>query len=233
MNQRSKGFTMIELMLAMAFVSVLLLAIAMLTVHISNIYNKGITLQAVNQAGQAVTTDMQRTLGSSTPFALNTTPPAPHLVDGTYGGRLCLGSVSYVWNYATAFQSPGSPPNTYTDGSSPPRFARVIDTSASLCSGTAPINKATQSVTDLLAEGDRDLMVHTFTIDKITPTPDTNNQALYHINIVIGTSGKQGAINTSNYTCEPPNTGDGYETYCAVNQFDFVVRAGNRAEGAI
>lgn len=51
---KSRGFTIIELMLSMTFLAMLMLVIALTTIQISNIYNKGVTLREVNQAGRSV-----------------------------------------------------------------------------------------------------------------------------------------------------------------------------------
>ena len=50
-----RGFTIIELMLAMTFVSFLLMAIAMVTVQVGKTYNRGLTLKTVNQSGRDIT----------------------------------------------------------------------------------------------------------------------------------------------------------------------------------
>src|SRR5690606_10502071 len=92
---RSKGFTLIELMLSMAFVGALLVAIAMTSIHIMNTYTKGVTIREVNQVGRAITQDIQRTIASEAPFSVDTM----YLNSADRGGRLCTGSYSYVWNY--------------------------------------------------------------------------------------------------------------------------------------
>ena len=47
-----RGFTLIELMLAIAFISMLLLAIAAVGIQVGRIYTRGIVLRDVNQAGR-------------------------------------------------------------------------------------------------------------------------------------------------------------------------------------
>ncbi|MEO7904731.1 MAG: hypothetical protein ABIR91_02990, partial [Candidatus Saccharimonadales bacterium] len=102
-HSTNKGFTIIELMLAMSFVAFLMLAIAMTTIQISNIYTRGITLREVNQAGRVVIDDLQRTVGSSARFDV-----ATKYNTQANGGRLCLGSFTYVWNNGSAITSGGS-----------------------------------------------------------------------------------------------------------------------------
>ena len=49
-----KGFTLIELMLAMSFISVLLLSIAMVGIQAGKMYSRGIVLRDVNKAGRDI-----------------------------------------------------------------------------------------------------------------------------------------------------------------------------------
>src|SRR5919199_356042 len=131
--RRSTGFTLIELMLAMTFISILLIAIAMTTIQISSIYNKGITLREVNQAGRSLSDEFQRSIANSVPF--DVTPKidnSPATATSKYvvrdgGGRLCLGDYTYAWNYGASIAGETSAPpifNKYNDGGVV-RFAKV------------------------------------------------------------------------------------------------------------
>lgn len=235
----AKGFTLIELMLAMTFISVLLIAIAMTTIQISNIYTKGITLREVNQAGRTISDDLQRSIGASAPFDLApTATPASYVAQPT-GGRLCVGKYSYLWNYGEAIsqaQNANSLDNHFNDNTAV-RFARVLDPDKSLCqrgtegNGTPsgyPAPDKAKSV-ELLASGDRDLAIHNFTIAK-TAEEAATSQAMYAISFVIGTN-DQAQLTTNDASCRPPSDGAGAEDYCSVNQFDIVARAGNQSEG--
>jgi prepilin-type N-terminal cleavage/methylation domain-containing protein len=55
-----KGFTLIELMLAMSFISVLLLSIAMVGIQAGKMYSRGIVLRDVNQAGRDISDTIRR-----------------------------------------------------------------------------------------------------------------------------------------------------------------------------
>jgi prepilin-type N-terminal cleavage/methylation domain-containing protein len=231
-----KGFTLIELMLSMSFVAVLLMAIAVTTIQISNIYTKGITLSEVNQVGRSLSDELQRSIASSVPF--DVTPrvdESPSTATSKYvvrdgGGRLCLGNYTYAWNYGQALAGGVGAPaifNTYDDGS-PVRFAKVLDPSGALCANeTAPIIRA--NATEMLSSGDRDLIMHSFTIIKTANDPDTS-QAIYAITMTIGTN-DSAQLTTDDASCKPPATGVGDESYCSVNEFDIIARAGNSAGG--
>lgn len=236
MNQDSRsGFTLIELMLAMTFISMLLMAIAMTTIQISNIYNKGITLREVNQGGRALSDELQSSISSASP--INVTPKVDnsaatatsrYVVRGG-GGRLCLGNYTYAWNYGKALAD-GSIYNYYSNGDKTAiRFVKVTDASASLCADpTLPIVRA--NATDMLSSGDRDLVVHSFSIKQTTPSDSNTNQAIYAISMLVGTNDRQ-QLTTNSASCKPPSEDVGNENYCSVNQFDIIARAGNRAGG--
>lgn len=220
-------------MLAMTFISILLVAIAMTTIQITNIYNKGITLREVNQAGRSVSDDLQRSISSSIPFdvtpkrdASPATETSKYVVrDG--GGRLCLGRYTYAWNYGKSIAGVSGAPtilNEYNDNT-PVRFAKVADPSASLCTDpTLAINRA--DATEMLASGDRELVVHAFDITT-NANDTTTGQAIYAISMVIGTNDAQ-ELTTNDTSCKPPADSAGNDNYCSVNQFDIIARAGNK-----
>ena len=142
-KQIKKGFTLIELMLAVAFLGTLLLSIAMLTMRLVDMYTKGATMRAVNSVGSAIVDDMNSHITSSTVWT-------DDLVDGkdktaledakkqylrvhhytvtdgsnTYkyadSGAFCTNSYTYVFNLQPAmlrYREEGDyKPERFTDG---------------------------------------------------------------------------------------------------------------------
>lgn len=236
-HDNKKGFTLIELMIAMTFIAILLVAIAMTTVQISAIYNKGITLREVNQAGRSVSDELQRSISSSIPFdvtpQIDASPAtaASKYVKRDAGGRLCLGRYTYVWNYGASIAKEDGAPgiyNKYSGTNDPVRFAKVFDPSGALCANATDPNSTIDraNATEMLANGDRNLVVHAFEITSNTADPATG-QALYAISVVIGTNDSE-QLATNDRSCKTPKEGIGNEDYCSVNQFDIIARAGNR-----
>jgi len=225
-------------MLAMTFIAMLLVAIAMTTIQISNIYNKGITLREVNQAGRTVSEEFQRSIASSAPF--DVTPKGDDssvastskyvIRDG--GGRLCISGYSYAWNYGSALAGGVGAPaifNVYDDGKSSVSFAKVTDPNGSLCANpTDPVIRA--NAVELLTSGDRDLVLQSFSISR-TANDATTGQTIYAISMIIGTNDRA-QLTTDNASCKPPSEGAGNEQYCSVNQFDIIARAGNQSGGS-
>ncbi|MDO5481070.1 MAG: hypothetical protein Q4F60_01845 [Candidatus Saccharibacteria bacterium] len=59
------GFTIAELSLATAFISVLLITIAILIVHLTSTFQKGITMKSVDTMGQSLSDNFSRTIAAS------------------------------------------------------------------------------------------------------------------------------------------------------------------------
>lgn len=229
--KRTGGFTIIELMLAMTFVSVLLLAIALTIVQIGTIYNKGITLKEVNQAGRAISDDLQRTIGSSSTFALSRS-----VVTTPAGGRICTGQFSYIWNTADALTQNNPNVVRFTGTSNPPqiRLLKVPDSSGLYCqlnSGGVPTQTTVattnpSTAVELLKSGDRTLSIHQLTVSQRTNAQAAAGQQLISLTFTIGT-GDVTALTTNRTSCSPPGAVGSNFAYCAVQQFSLVIRAGD------
>lgn len=120
-----QGFTLIELMLGIAFVGSLLVLIALIIIQIMGLYNKGLTLKEVNEVSRIVVRDMQQSVSSADAFRLqyvkdNAPTYAKTLQEAVSpggnnsqvdyysndaGGRLCTGVYSYVWNTGGAIRA--------------------------------------------------------------------------------------------------------------------------------
>lgn len=222
-----KGFTLVELLLAMAFISVLLLAIAMTVIQISHIYNRGMTLKEVNQLGRTMSDELTRGVAASESFSL--LPVDHRYIPEEWGGRLCLGRTSYIWNYAKALQSGTSNVSQYTTGTDPIRLVKVPDVGANYCSGAASFQKISPiGAEELLKTGDRTLSLHQFQITSGTNASDpATGQQLYTLTFAIGTS-DLAALSSDTLSCRPPNEPGSDLAYCSVQQFKLVLRAGNR-----
>lgn len=118
---KKKAFTIIELMLAMAFLGTMLVGIASLTMRITNIYQKGLALRSINSIGREIISDITRTVNASkVNIDINPEIPTSHQVEQSHidearadyfiataeddgrqlGGVFCTGDYSYVWNTA-------------------------------------------------------------------------------------------------------------------------------------
>jgi hypothetical protein len=231
---KQQGFTIIELVLAMAFISALLLAIALTIIQIGTIYNRGMTLKEVNQSARSISDELTRGLSTAEGNALSSI-----YVTTSTGGRLCLGQYSYIWNFAKSYQDSQRAQyvNTAKNAEGPIRFVKVPDGARKYCAPQANgrylnIQESdTASTIELLKAGDRALSIHQLTMIPGTNTSDpATGQQLYNLSFTIGT-GNVTALdlsNPENITCLPPNSPDSDFAYCSVQKFNLVVRAGNK-----
>ena len=227
MNHNKQGFTLIELMLAMTFVSALLLAIAMTVIQISNIYTKGLTLKEVNQAGRTISTELKRGISQSAPFLVSSKYINQKSGGVSYGGRLCVGQYSYIWNYGSALVNSGTDKNNsnvYAGGSTKMSFVKAPDSSGSYCSSSSKAIDKLDAI-ELLASGDSKLALHGFTIANNSTDPKSD-EGLYSITFTIGTN-DQKALDATQTTCNAPNVAGSDINYCFVNKFNIVARAIN------
>ena len=247
-QKQTSGFTVIELMLSMTFVAVLLIAIAMTVIQIATIYNRGMTLKEVNQSARDISDDMRRTVANTEAFVVNVNgtdsadsfdiPAASGPSGALAGGRLCTGSYTYIWNIAAAVErNDANLTKKLSSGGTPGeaiRFIKVPDTGKKYCQKTsgAVVNRHIAStdvplITELLTAGDHKLGMQRFTISTTNSAYDVaTEQRIYSVNYVIGT-GDTSAMNSTQTACLPPGTANSNITYCNVQSFSIVLRAGN------
>lgn len=230
------GFTIVELTLAMAFVSLLMLAVALTVIQIGAMYNKGVVIKQVHQAGAALVTDIQASVAASQVFSAETTGADFRLqkaLDGEVaGGRLCTGTISYIWNLGSHLDRPI---NVYDGTSSTIRFVKASDRAKVYCADTA--KKINQSdAIELLPESDAGLAVQDFGVSRIAYNP-VRHDAIYDFTIEVGTNDQDmltnstAAINTMDTSCKPPRDAGPQQAFCAVNRFDFTARTGDTLGG--
>jgi type II secretory pathway pseudopilin PulG len=243
-NYKKSGFTLVELMLAMGFVSALLLAIAMTVIQIGNIYNRGITYKNVNQVGGSIANELQRTISSVKSFDVISTS-GPNYVKTAVSGRLCTGEYSYVWNYGKYLKNPAAAGTNFikyqglTVSDSPHiYFAKVRDTNSSVCVkvGAAYPDINRSQTTELINSSQYDLSVHDFSIETtkdnlatVVVNEDTagdsaTGQRLYSISFLLGTN-NQDSLDANSKCRESGANAD--LTYCSVNRFNILARSGS------
>lgn len=234
------GFTLVEMLLAMSFVSGLLLAIALLIINIMSIYTKGVTMTAADRSGKLIISDLRQSLGQATATDVVYAPTKNGAT--TIGGRLCTGSVSYVWNYGDTLKNAASSlalrtkANKYSTGSPATseryniRFQKYTDTTGNLCkagAGGAYPNLDTGNKSELLSANDRQIVVHSFTFSTVSVLGDGQN--IYNVTMTIGTNNDDESTGIGgSRACSPPSEGN-YD-FCSVNTFEYSIRSGNSGE---
>lgn len=236
-KSHNKGFTLIELMLAMSFISVLLLSIAMTAIQAGRMYNRGTVLRSVNQAVRDTGDILRRDFLQTNATKIITSPDGTPVISIAEGeansGRFCLGQYSYLWNSPKVLDdellrndmSNGAIVRDNSASKNPISFVRVDDPDGALCKPTGGKYTATISLTDAtqllkpIASDDVSLAVYEMTVTPVVSS-DTSD-GLYRIQLKLGTS----AINEIDSSgCKPPNDSKANADFCAINKIDIIVR---------
>lgn len=216
---KQAGFTLVELLLALAFVAFVLIFATTTIIQVMRTYNKGLAVKEINQTARAAMEDMSRIIkvsNANTIVSLATTSPD---VTGASAnqGRVCLSSVSYVWNFGSAST------NRYTDGSRV-GFARVNDTGGSMCLGSPG------SYPQVPKANATEMLTGNVWVQQLTVVPGVNGK-FYDIFIQFSTSDDptNPALTTSWTDPTPANRvvcrGGGVGQFCAVASFSTSVNA--------
>lgn len=119
-----QAFTIVEVLLAMAFLSMLILMIGYVVYNMINIYNKGMSIKDVNKTADLIISDMQNSIANSGDIKcaikydnrnnmerLDTEGETCRALirrgdsaNNITGGALCTGKNSYLWNYGDKLQ---------------------------------------------------------------------------------------------------------------------------------
>lgn len=239
-HNKQQGFTLVELTLAMAFISFLLLAIALTIIQIAAVYNQGTTSKEINQVSRDINADLSRNISAAGKLTLDDDYVLRPSAANPVGGRLCLGSYSYIWNYAKGIAADSAGVTKYQAapaGDGIIRLIKVPDTGKLYCAKnasnalTSPNVIASDGVKaqELLKLGDHELGLHNFAFNTDEPASAINvatEQQIYSLSYTIGTS-KISALDATQTACLAPGILNADPLYCKVQQFSLVLRAGN------
>lgn len=225
MLQTKKGFTIIELLLAMTVVSFLVIAIAIATIQMSSIMTKGKTMKELNIASRSINKEFTEKF-NSTQAIWGWDGQAPSggsnssYVSDANGGAFCTGDFSYLWNTAQILNSNEREAPVRYAGGDPIRLVRVRDTARDYCTetrnwGNIPDDRNITS--EIISAGEIDLML--YDIQFRARIDETSGQSLINIQYVLGTKSDNGQINANQ--CQPNSN---LKDYCAINKFDLTVR---------
>ena len=235
MIKRQQGFTLVETTIAIAFLAILMIAILTLTITAGKLYIKGDTNKTISQSGRDFSDIVQRDFLSSSVGVIS---PQITINGGnatTYSGRICLGTVSYLWNSADLLNASGPAAAgaevTMGSANTPVKFARVMNPKQSYCdkgpTGKYPLSiPNNEQVTDLFGGTGRDYALYAMSIN---PVATNGSKGMYQITYTLGTNEKNTTQNDTTNTyiqCKPNNSLAADFNYCAVDDFDMIVRVG-------
>lgn len=279
--QHKKGFTIVEVSLALVFVAIILITIAWLTIHITSVYEKGLAMKAVNSTAKEIIDDVSRAIATSpartveslcsqvytesdaasSPYRLCINDNARKFVyQQRYGsvdvndavkqvptnGVFCTGRYSYLWNSAYVLNTidyhsvGGSYKAVFNYANSPDfRLLKISDYTRDLCtqhmSSLAYMYDDNNNYTlhdgapdvniEMLDNSENNLAIYDFTIFKPT-IHQVTSAAFYSGTFILATLRGGIDINSTGEFCSaPPDNLDTDFAYCAINKFNFAMRA--------
>lgn len=195
-KQRDRGFTLVELTLAMSFLAFIMVFVVVVLLQIMNIYNKGMAMTQINQTGRQLTDD----ISSSVRFAQSST-----VTYQSANNRLCTGEVSYIWNIN------GGTTNSFGDTTTAMGVVRVKDSVSAYCNDVSlKPNLADSKVTVLAGPS---VSVLEFTVSK--------SSSFVRIVAVLSTSGNNKPTQSGGkWTCLGSGGGSSSNPYCSFATFD-------------
>lgn len=258
MKKFRSGFTISEISLSMVFISFMLLSIAALVIYATTLYQKGLTLRAVNNTGLELVDEITRSLSGSfnsvsgnyyyqrkgnvyLPNSSNEQLNVP------IWGVFCTGTYSYAWNtgyvlgnetYArtsggATFRDVDRLTLTTADGTYQGfRLLRVNDSNRAVCASVSDSSGNSITATGVTntrelfsSSSEHQLALYDFHV--FTPVYHSlTGHTYYSGSFVIGTIKGSVDITTTSDVCKEASDNLNTDfTYCAINKFNFAVRA--------
>lgn len=275
--QNKKGFTIVEVTLALVFVSIILITIAWLTIHITSVYEKGLAMKAVNSTAKEIIDDVSRAIATSPARTVDSLCSQVYTegssaynkciddnarkftyqqrygnvnINGTVksvptNGVFCTGRYSYLWNSAYVLNSAdytvvSGGKAVFNRAYSPNfRLLKISDYTRELCTqhmlsnvyyyddnnNYYITNGAPDVNYEMLDNSENNLAIYDFTVFKPTIHKVTS-AAFYSGTFILATLRGGIDINSTGEFCsDPPDNLDTDFAYCAINKFNFAMRA--------
>ncbi len=221
MNRGQQGFTIIELILSITFISALMMLAAALLMQSINIYSKGTSLKQVNQAGREIVEEINRAGASG--FDV-------HIDDNGRIGYLCIDMAQnqqvYVWN---SLEAAGT--DVYRAGTTPITLARLEGDSAACPGMLESYDFDSADVVSLLSSQVRMLGVDIVessspSLKKVRFWFGTCDGSVNCTSNVAGMKPTYNASGSPKWRCPTISLG----SYCATSSFEAIIYTPNNEE---
>lgn len=202
-SSKSRGFTIVELLISMTFLSFILVFTATVMVQVMRTYNKGLAVKEIDQNGRALVEEVSRNvrLVQST----NTSPTDPLMYTAAVDqGRLCVGQVTYVWN------QPNVDTNKFDDDTAVD-IAKLSDPTAQYCvNSSAPIPRS-----EAIKLSDGRVRIPRLSAER------SDDGRLLQLRLTLSTNNQDAPVlQNGNYACDVSNF---FGSFCAVAEFESTV----------
>lgn len=234
-----RGFTIVETMISVAFISLLLIAVGTVSLHIVNTYRRGVAIKMVNEVGRSIGEDFRASISSG-----GVDLERDYFTTSGYG-VLCTGEYTYLWNYARALMDQNNnsivrykETSGHVGGNDDQiRMIKILDRSRSYCVNRGDdslikngIDKPTKTsgdskVIEIIKPSEGSLMIYDFNVTKGSNS-SAANLAIYQLSFSLGTFQYEDIIKGGgqcvSYSSDPStsSTKDVDPIDCAINRFD-------------
>lgn len=257
-NKTTKsGFTIVEISIATAFISILMIVISVVIINIVGIYQKGTVMKNLNSTGRALVDDIEKSIEAASPanvISKNQTT-TKYQWDKYYNqnsdsniGVFCPGQYSYIWAGPNREGEIANVTLRYGNNKNRSgfRLLKVKDRDRNICqkfdpSSPASINLGSTIINDsdieeLLDSNDVDLYVLSFSANEVDGKISKNqvasnvSEVFFSGDFTLGTKrGTQYDTDTQLSNCKVgANDTEGEFNYCAVNKFKFAARTAGK-----
>lgn len=250
MMRARRGFTLVELSLAMVFIGILSIAIVLIIGNTVSSYRRGILLSQVNSVGMSLVDDMRVVARASTKLPkkvrvmgrISTVDSGEVPIYGAY----CTGEFSYVWNSGYLLDGKAksdSDPNPLLlnsekfafvkikneDGSGYDKICREVESRGAASGVNLEVEeKDIDAVLIAYNESSRSgLALYDLWLEPEVPTIVDAN-VFYITHFTLGSIDSNAIVSVSESSCKPPSEDESVAAhleYCAINQFSFAVQA--------
>lgn len=248
------GFTIVEISIATAFISILMIVISVIIISVVGIYQKGNIIKTLNSVGRNLVDDIDQSIEAASPArVISDTASTPDQdkwskgfyrssnTDGTGTGVFCSGQYSYIWadqDHSIAF--------IYTGGSWPNeiRLLKVKDPNRKICFGYDGSNQVSVSksypasdIEELLASNDADLYIHSFYVHPVDGSSDgayvnqfkgNPGEVFFSGYFELGTKRGEKGQSDADASLSNCKADDEDYNYCAINKFKFAARTAGK-----
>jgi prepilin-type N-terminal cleavage/methylation domain-containing protein len=198
-----RGFTIVELMIALSVVSTILVMSTVIMMRIGFLYTKGVNASNVQNASRNVTADISSAiqLSGGDPFSC----PSGGCTGGSAYKAFCIDNVRYTFIVGKTLGHDG-----FTGADTPHVLWRDTMTQGGSC---APINLAT-ATTDAVSNGDGYEMVPNHVrLNKFDVVETAPGSGIYNVTVWLA-YGDDDLVNNSPLSC---NSGNGSQ-FCAISK---------------
>lgn len=204
-KKSQRGFTIIELMFAMALLSFILIFSLTVISQLITTYNRGLSLIQVSQAIRQLDNDLSKALKFIGPGSVTVNffkADGSKAVDSSgrpdpknqniVAGNLCTKDSTYVWNLGNELASDGTPFFSYINSSTPLRLLRINTNDKGYCDASQEqyrkFKRGAKEIDSVSLLGSQSMVMYADI--RATGEISSNQERLLNVHFILSSSGQ-------------------------------------------